>query len=192
MASIAILGTLDSKSEEHSFLSERIREYGHKTVFIDVGTGGDPKVEPDYSRYDVVASIGLDLDALMQRHDRENVSAMSEAAPAFLAKLVGEGRVDGVISSEVVEELRHGSHEGSAYRISQVDGLNGRQRKHCSLHGYQRHRHDAQHCRRGGLNRISRTNSAAGAICGMVEAKIDTEEAAYRRQHVRQHDELRQ
>ena len=99
MASIAILGTLDSKSEEHSFLSERIREHGHQTVFIDVGTGDDPKVEPDYSRYDVAASIGLDLDELMQRHDRgECVVAMSEATPAFLAKLVGEGEVDGVIS----------------------------------------------------------------------------------------------
>ena len=35
----------------------------------------------------------------MQRHDRgECVVAMSEVAPAFLAKLVGDGEVDGVIS----------------------------------------------------------------------------------------------
>ena len=180
MASIAILGTLDSKSEEHSFLSERIREHGHKTVFIDVGTGDDPKVEPDYSRYDVAASTGLDLDALMQRHDRgECVVAMSEAAPAFLAKLVGDGKVDGVISL--------GGGGGTAIGTAAMRALPiGFPKLMVSTvaSGNTAHYMGTKDIVMmpsivdvSGLNRISRTifTRAAGAICGMVEAKIDTE-----------------
>ncbi|MEC7906710.1 MAG: Tm-1-like ATP-binding domain-containing protein [Verrucomicrobiota bacterium] len=180
MASIAILGTLDSKSEEHSFISERIREHGHKTVFIDVGTGEDPKVEPDYSRYDVAASIGLDLDALMQRHDRgECVVAMSEAAPAFLAKLVGDGKVDGVISL--------GGGGGTAIGTAAMRTLPiGFPKLMVSTvaSGNTAHYLGTKDVVMipsivdvSGLNRISRTifTRAAGAICGMVEAKIDTE-----------------
>ncbi len=180
MASIAILGTLDSKSEEHSFLSERIHEHGHKTVFIDVGTGDNPKVEPDYSRYDVAASIGLDLDALMQRHDRgECVVAMSEAAPAFLAKLVGDGKVDGVISL--------GGGGGTAIGTAAMRALPiGFPKLMVSTvaSGNTAHYMGTKDIVMmpsivdvSGLNRISRTifTRAAGAICGMVEAKIETE-----------------
>ena len=180
MATIAILGTLDSKSEEHSFLSERIREHGHQTVFIDVGTGDDPKVEPDYSRYDVAASIGLDLDALMQRHDRgECVVAMSEVAPAFLAKLVGDGEVDGVISL--------GGGGGTAIGTAAMRALPiGFPKLMVSTvaSGNTAHYMGTKDIVMmpsivdvSGLNRISRSifTRAAGAICGMVEAKIDTE-----------------
>ena len=180
MASIAILGTLDSKSEEHSFLAERIHEHGHKTVFIDVGTGDNPKVEPDYSRYDVAASIGLDLDALMQRHDRgECVVAMSEAAPAFLAQLVGDGKVDGVISL--------GGGGGTAIGTAAMRALPiGFPKLMVSTvaSGNTAHYMGTKDIVMmpsivdvSGLNRISRTifTRAAGAISGMVEAKIDTE-----------------
>ena len=180
MASIAILGTLDSKSEEHTFLAERIHEHGHKTVFIDVGTGDNPKVEPDYSRYDVAASIGLDLDALMQRHDRgECVVAMSEAAPAFLAKLVGDGKVDGVISL--------GGGGGTAIGTAAMRALPvGFPKLMVSTvaSGNTAHYMGTKDIVMmpsivdvSGLNRISRTifTRAAGAISGMVEAKIDTE-----------------
>ena len=180
MASIAILGTLDSKSEEHSFLAERIQEHGHKTVFIDVGTGDNPKVEPDYSRYDVAASIGLDLDALMQRHDRgECVVAMSEAAPAFLAQLVGDGKVDGVISL--------GGGGGTAIGTAAMRALPiGFPKLMVSTvaSGNTAHYMGTKDIVMmpsivdvSGLNRISRTifTRAAGAISGMVEAKIDTE-----------------
>mgnify|MGYP001227733513 FL=1 len=180
MASIAILGTLDSKSEEHSFLAERIHEHGHKTAFIDVGTGDNPKVEPDYSRYDVAASIGLDLDALMQRHDRgECVVAMSEAAPAFLAQLVGNGKVDGVISL--------GGGGGTAIGTAAMRALPiGFPKLMVSTvaSGNTAHYMGTKDIVMmpsivdvSGLNRISRTifTRAAGAISGMVEAKIDTE-----------------
>ena len=97
MKTIAVLGTLDSKGAEHAFVAELIRAHGCKAVLIDVGTGGESTVEPDFTRYDV--AVGLDLDAVIGRKDRgECVTAMSGAIPGFLAKLHAEGKIDGVIS----------------------------------------------------------------------------------------------
>ena len=81
MAVIAVIGTLDSKGHEHDFVAKLIRSQGHQTLLIDLGTGEDPQIAADISRFEVAASIGLDLSALMSRRDRgECVVAMSKAA----------------------------------------------------------------------------------------------------------------
>jgi len=99
MAIIAVLGTLDSKGEEHAFVAALIAQHGHKPLLIDVGTGGPATVHPDITREQVAASAGIDLAALMAKKDRgECVVAMTKAAPACVAKLAGEGKIDGIIS----------------------------------------------------------------------------------------------
>ena len=99
MATIAVLGTLDSKGEEHAFLATLIAKHGHKPLLIDVGTGGPATVQPDFTREQVAAAAGIDLAALMAKKDRgECVVAMTKAAPAFVAKLASEGRIHGIIS----------------------------------------------------------------------------------------------
>ena len=50
MATIAVLGTLDSKGEEHAFVAALITRHGHKPLLIDVGTGGPATVQPDITR----------------------------------------------------------------------------------------------------------------------------------------------
>ena len=39
MKTIAVLGTLDTKGEEHAFVAECIRALGHRPLLIDVGVG---------------------------------------------------------------------------------------------------------------------------------------------------------
>ncbi|HBP55846.1 MAG TPA: hypothetical protein DD687_07860, partial [Verrucomicrobiales bacterium] len=39
MATIAVLGTLDTKGVEHTFIADEIRRRGHDALLIDVGTG---------------------------------------------------------------------------------------------------------------------------------------------------------
>src|SRR5690606_24289008 len=91
MKTIAVLGTLDSKGEEHAFVADLIRQRGHGTLLIDTGSGAPPAVTPDISREEVAAAAGIDLAALVARQDRgECVSAMAKAAPVLLAKLVEE------------------------------------------------------------------------------------------------------
>lgn len=99
MATIAVLGTLDSKGREHAFVAEEIRAHGHEVLLIDVGSGHAPVVSPDISREEVAAAAGIDLAPLLERADRgECVTAMAKAAPVFLQKLAQDGRIDGVIS----------------------------------------------------------------------------------------------
>ena len=99
MATIGVLGTLDSKGVEHAFLADQIRSAGHEPLLIDVGTLDAPTITPDITREEVAAAGGIDLPALTARRDRgASIQAMSEAAPILLSKLVAKGRIDGVIA----------------------------------------------------------------------------------------------
>lgn len=177
MATIAVLGTFDTKGREHAFVAERIRARGHATLRIDVGTGGAPAIAPDISREAVAAEAGIDLAALQARGDRgECVTAMSQAAPRLVARLVAEGRIQGVISL--------GGGGGTAIASAAMRGLpigfpklmvstlaSGNTAPYVGTSDLVMMPAvvDVQ-----GLNRISRTilARAAGAICGMVEADI--------------------
>lgn len=96
---IAVLGTLDSKGHEHAYVAEKIRSLGHTPILIDVGSYGDPQVEPDYTRFQVAEAAGTDLTALYEKQDRgECVLAISEAIPVFITQLQEAGKIDGIIS----------------------------------------------------------------------------------------------
>lgn len=178
MATIAVLGTLDTKGEEHQFVAELIRARGHDAVLIDVGTGAPPTHKPDFTRHDVATAGGKDLDALMAKRDRGScVVAMSEAAPIFLASLAEQGRIDGVISL--------GGGGGTAIGTAAMRGLPigfpklmvstlaaGNTAPYLGTKDIVMMPSIADVA---GLNRLSRTifSRAAGAICGMVEAELD-------------------
>ncbi|MEX1115133.1 MAG: Tm-1-like ATP-binding domain-containing protein [Akkermansiaceae bacterium] len=180
MATIAVLGTLDSKGEEHAFVAELIRARGFKTLLIDVGTGGPPTVTPQFSREQVAASAGLDLTDLLARRDRgECVVAMSKAAPVFLAKLAAVQDIDGVISL--------GGGGGTAIGTAAMRALPlGFPKLMVSTlaAGNTAHYLGTKDIVMmpsiadiAGLNRLSRVifSRAAGAICGMVDAKIEVD-----------------
>ncbi len=99
MAEILILGTLDSKGHEHAFVAVELAARGHQGLLVDVGSGEDPQVTPHVSRMEVAAAAGLDLATLAARRDRgECVTAMAQAAAAYVAKLHAERGVAGIIS----------------------------------------------------------------------------------------------
>ena len=99
MATIAVLGTMDTKGEEHAFVADLIRKRGHTPLIIDVGTLEAPRVKPDVTREHVAQAAGVDLGALVARRDRgEAVAAMSRGGPLVLARLADERQIDGVIS----------------------------------------------------------------------------------------------
>lgn len=177
MATIAVLGTFDTKGREHAFVAEKIRSRGHRPLLIDVGTGEPPTVVPDISREDVAKAAAVDLAKLIAERDRGAcVSAMAKAAPRLLEQLLAEGRIDGVISL--------GGGGGTAIASAAMQALPiGFPKLIVSTLASGNTAHyvgtkdivmmpavvDVQ-----GLNRISRTilARAAGAICGMVEADV--------------------
>lgn len=177
MPTIALLGTMDTKGVEHGFVAEQIRARGHRTLVIDLGTDASPQIQPDITREEVARVAGLDLAALVARHDRgEAVAAMSQAAPAILSKLHAEGRIDGVISL--------GGGGGTAIATAGMRALplgfpklmvstlaSGNTAQYVGVKDIVMMPSIVDVA---GLNRISRQIlcRAAGAICGMVEAQV--------------------
>jgi uncharacterized protein (UPF0261 family) len=90
---------MDTKGDEFAFVAQRIHERGHRTLVIDVGTLEPPKLTPDIGREEVALAAGVDLAGLVARKDRgECVAAMAKGAPLVLARLLEQGKIDGVIS----------------------------------------------------------------------------------------------
>jgi len=97
MATVVLLGTLDTKGHEYGFLRERLREAGVDVLLVDTGVLGKPLVEHDVTREEVARAGGSDHAELAEAADRGvAMEAMGRGAAAVLVRLYGEGRVDGV------------------------------------------------------------------------------------------------
>jgi uncharacterized protein (UPF0261 family) len=177
MATIAVLGTFDTKGEEHGYVAGLIRARGHRTLLIDVGALEAPRVQPDVPRTEIAAAAGADLPGIVARRDRgEAVAAMTKGAPIVLARLQREGRIDGVISL--------GGGGGTAICTAAMRALpvgfpklmvstlaSGNTAPYVGVKDIVMMPSVVDVA---GLNRLSRRllAQAAGAICGMVEAQV--------------------
>jgi uncharacterized protein (UPF0261 family) len=98
MATVLLIGTLDTKGAEYAYLAERLRGHGIDVLVADAGTGAPAHgVEPDITREEMAAEIGADLAALSDRGAA--VGAMAAAAESLARRLHGEGRIDGVLAA---------------------------------------------------------------------------------------------
>ena len=98
VATVVLLGTLDTKGREYEFLCRQVRAAGADILLIDAGVIGDPQAVPDISREEVAAAAGEDLTALAAAGDRgAAVAAMARGAGEILARLLAEGRLHGVL-----------------------------------------------------------------------------------------------
>lgn len=99
MATVVLIGTLDTKGAEYGFVRERLHAAGVDTVLVDCGTAGAPVVEPDIPASEVAAAAGADLAALTAAGDRgAAVTTMARGAEAVALRLHGEGRLDGLLA----------------------------------------------------------------------------------------------
>lgn len=175
MGTIAVLGTFDTKGDEHGFVAEQIRQRGHQVLAIDVGILGPPKLAPNITREEVARAAGLDFNALLRKQDRgEAVKAMAEGAPIIVTELVKNQKIHGLISL--------GGGGGTAIGTAAMRALpigfpklmvstlaSGNTEQYVGVKDIVMFPSIVD---LAGLNRISRTilTRAAGAICGMVEA----------------------
>jgi uncharacterized protein (UPF0261 family) len=96
---IALIGTLDTKGEEFSFLRDRIEKTGLRTIMIDVGVLGSPTFEVDISQVEVAAAANENLNLLKSERDRgRSVTAMALGATVILRRLFEQQTIHGVVS----------------------------------------------------------------------------------------------
>ena len=94
-AAIVIVGTFDSKGEEHLFLKERIELRGFRTITIHVGTKSPSPFPVDKDFYTELLENGKGGS----KSRDEAIQAMISEAQKLVRRMYLEGRIRGVIST---------------------------------------------------------------------------------------------
>jgi uncharacterized protein (UPF0261 family) len=98
MATVVLLGTLDTKGREYAFLQERVREHGVDVLLLDAGILGETLATPDIGRDEIAAAGGADVAALAAANDRgAAIDAMGRGAAIVVSRLHAEGKLDGIL-----------------------------------------------------------------------------------------------
>jgi uncharacterized protein (UPF0261 family) len=92
---VAVVGTFDSKAEEHFFLKERIEHYGLSTLTINVGTAGSSPAAVDL---DLFNTIIANNPAARESRDTA-IAAMIDAAQGQVKALYKQSEIAGMISA---------------------------------------------------------------------------------------------
>lgn len=97
MATVVLLGTLDTKGREYDYLRDRLREQGVDVILVDAGVF-EPLAQADVTQDEVAAAAGADVAALRGAGDRgAAVDAMCRGSAEVVRRLHEEGRLDGIL-----------------------------------------------------------------------------------------------
>jgi uncharacterized protein (UPF0261 family) len=100
MATVALIGTLDTKGPDFAFLAGRLRAGGVDVVVIDVGTGEPAGMTPDIDGDTVAEAAATSRSELRAGADRgQAVTEMGRGAARVVADLAARGQVGGVLAA---------------------------------------------------------------------------------------------
>src|SRR3954452_13889763 len=100
MATVALVGTLDTKGPDFAFLADRLRAAGAEVIVVDAGTGEPDGLTPDIDGETVASAAGTTRAELRAAADRGRaVTEMGRGAAVVVAGLVARGRVGGVLTA---------------------------------------------------------------------------------------------
>ncbi|MBE3560799.1 MAG: Tm-1-like ATP-binding domain-containing protein [Ktedonobacteraceae bacterium] len=98
MATVVLLGTLDTKGNEYAYLRDKVQAAGCEVILIDAGVKGTPLAPPDISREEVARAAGADVAQLAAIGDRgASIETMARGATAIVSGLFAQGRLHGVL-----------------------------------------------------------------------------------------------
>ena len=99
MATVLLIGTLDTKGPEIAYVRDRLQALGLQTIVADSGILAGPlDIVPDVSRAEVARLGGKTIEALRQAGSRgEAVHGMLLGLQRLALNLFRDGRLDGVL-----------------------------------------------------------------------------------------------
>ena len=176
---VCIVGTMDTKGVEFSFIKSQIESTGVSTCVINTGILGEPQLTPDVSADEVAQAGGSSLQALRDEGDRGNsVAVMAQGAATLIAEKQAAGEIDGIISlggsagttigTTAMQAVPVGVPKIMVSTLASGDTSPYVQSKDiCMMYSV---------VDIAGINRLSRQilANAAGAIVGMVNAEAPT------------------
>ncbi|MGD2098097.1 MAG: Tm-1-like ATP-binding domain-containing protein [Desulfobacterales bacterium] len=92
---VAVVGTFDSKAEEHFFLKERIETHGLGVLTINVGTAGPSPAAVDLDLFNTIIATS---PAVRESRDTA-IAAMIDAARVRVQQLYEQNEIAGMISA---------------------------------------------------------------------------------------------
>ena len=183
MKKIVIIVTLDTKGEESNYLKELILKRGHQPFIVDIGCGGEARLEADITADEVARAAGAEIEKLRRSQERKQATeTMVKGAVAKLDALCRTGEVEGMISlggmsstvmaSNIMREMPYRipklilSSAASLPGVNRFFGPTGITLMHSLID-------------LSGLNHLLKDQlaRAAGAICGMVESVVPPDSA---------------
>ena len=97
--SIYLIATLDTKGVEAGWIRESLMRQGHRVTLVDVGSSGDPQVDPDIDRAMVFEAAGTSWSVVRSDQDRgEAVAAAARGVAQLIRQHADQGLVEGVLS----------------------------------------------------------------------------------------------
>jgi len=97
-AVVLIVATMDTKGEEALYLKSCFDKFQQPVLIMDAGIRGESPVKVDVTREQVAESGGNTLAAVRDMgHESKSLEAMIAGAKEIAIRLVGEGKVGGII-----------------------------------------------------------------------------------------------
>ena len=98
MATVVLLGTLDTKGIEYEFLRERVQSLGCEVILIDAGIKGTPSTQADITRQPVAKAANADVAQLAATGDRGvAVETMAKGATVIVLDLFARRQLHGIL-----------------------------------------------------------------------------------------------
>jgi uncharacterized protein (UPF0261 family) len=192
MATVLLIGTLDTKGPETAYLRDRVRQLGCDTLVLDSGILGEAVgIEADFTREQVAIAAGSTIDALRNAGTRgKAVEGMLAGVRKITLELLASGKIHGAVAL--------GGAEGSVLAAAAmkelpigfpkliVSPIASGQRKFGTFVGTRDVMVMHSVVDILGLNPISRTvfDSAAAAVAGMAKAYAQQQVSASNRKAI--------
>jgi len=98
LATIAVLGSFDTKGVEFAYLIEQIRARQHDVLLIDISILGDSGLQPHIRAEEVAEAGGQPLTYLREHQQRgPAMHVMAQGATKVVSNLYTSGRIDAII-----------------------------------------------------------------------------------------------
>lgn len=96
---IAVIGALDTKGEDFSFVKSEIEKRGHSVVMVDTSVMGEPAFQPDISANKIAEAAGTSLQELRSKEDRGHAMEMiAKGIVPVITELYKNGTIGAVFS----------------------------------------------------------------------------------------------
>jgi uncharacterized protein (UPF0261 family) len=95
---VVVLATLDTKGPEADYLASVVREAGLRPMVLDLSVYERPSAVADVTRDQVARAAGADVETLRGLARADALSVMADGAITLTRRLLGKGRLAGVVA----------------------------------------------------------------------------------------------